>query len=114
MKKLLPVLLSLLLVFNLTSQALAVNADDYWFQDSGGTWIYDEVGFELASAIEKVTAAGLSLDPHIYVYNDEMVTSALIRPLFRPPMMRLWQLPNQNPNLSRNRNLNLNPMYLRR
>lgn len=71
MKKLLPVLLSLLLVFNLTSQALAVNADDYWFQDSGGTWIYDEVGFELASAIEKVTAAGLSLDPHIYVYNDE-------------------------------------------
>ena len=71
MKKLLPVLLSLLLVFNLTSQALEVNADDYWFQDSGGTWIYDEVGFELASAIEKVTAAGLSLDPHTYVYNDE-------------------------------------------
>ena len=31
MKKLLPVLLSLLLVFNLTSQALAVNADDYSF-----------------------------------------------------------------------------------
>lgn len=71
MKKLLPVLLSLLLVMNLTSQALAVNADDYWFQDSGGTWIYDEVGFELASAIEKISAAGLSLDPYIYVYNDE-------------------------------------------
>ena len=58
MKKLLPVLLSLLLVFNLTSQALAVNADDYWFQDSGGTWIYDEVGFELASAIEKASGFG--------------------------------------------------------
>lgn len=40
----------------------------------------------------------------------KMVTSALIKPLFRPPMMRLWQLLSQNPNLSRN----LNPMYLRR
>ena len=70
MKKLLPVLLSLLLILNFSSQALAVNADDYWYQDSTGTWVYDYAGYDLAAAVKMVETAGLNLDPYAFLQSD--------------------------------------------
>lgn len=70
MKRLLYVTLAVLAVFSLTVPALAVNADDYWYQDSGGVWIYDQAGYDLAVAVEAVQAADLDLDPYAYLYTD--------------------------------------------
>ena len=70
MKRLLYVSLAVLAVFSLTVPALAVNADDYWYQDSGGVWIYDQAGYDLAVAVEAVQAADLDLDPYAYLYTD--------------------------------------------
>ena len=70
MKRLLYVSLAVLAVFSLTVPALAVNADDYWYQDSGGAWIYDQAGYDLAVAVEMVEISGLDLDPYAYLYTD--------------------------------------------
>ena len=68
MKRLLSICCIVLAVFSLAVSALAVSEEDYWYQDSGGVWVYDQAGYDLAVAVEMVQAAGLDLDPYAYLY----------------------------------------------
>lgn len=70
MKRVLCGCFAALAVFSLTVPALAVNADDYWWQDAGGAWVFDQLGYDVSVAVEMVENAGLDLDPHAYLYTD--------------------------------------------
>lgn len=70
MKRLLYVFLATLAVFSLTVPALAVSADDYWWQDESGTWIFDQLAYDIAVSVEMVETADLDLDPYAYLYTD--------------------------------------------
>ena len=70
MKRFLYAFLAAFAVFSLTVPALAVNADDYWWQDDGGAWIFDQLGYDVAVAVEMVETSGLELDPYAYLYTD--------------------------------------------
>ncbi len=70
MKRTLQIVLALAAVLTLSVQALAVNAEDFWYQDDSGVMVYDQAGYDLACAQEKVQAAGISLSPLDYLHTD--------------------------------------------
>lgn len=70
MKRILQIALALAAVFTLSVQALAVNADDFWYQDDSGAMVYDQAGYDLVCAQEKVQTAGISLSPLDYLHTD--------------------------------------------
>lgn len=70
MKRVFQVLLVTVAVLSLSLQALAVNADDYWYYDDTGARVFDEAGYQLSSAGEKIRAAGLDLNELDYLYTD--------------------------------------------
>ncbi len=70
MKRTLQIALALAAVLMFSAQALAVSIDDYWYTDWLGNEAFDQAGYDLAVAEEKVSAAGIDLDASQFLSTD--------------------------------------------